>query len=429
MKQKTLQITNLGMNFEGIARDEGKVYFVPFSLPGEKVKVDVVEEKAKFNNCKLLDMVTPSKERVNPFCPYFTKCGGCDMQHMLYSSQLLYKKRHVEETLNKIIGVNLPVLDVVASKNSFYYRNKASFAVSNNIGMFEMSSHNVLDIKQCYLMHDNVTTAYQITKQFILDSKLEGFDFKTNKGNIKYIVIRSINNTTLVCLVLRKKIDKLNNLYSLLKEKLENVGLYINYNNSKSQILTANFEHIAGEKTISLHEFDINYSIDIASFMQVNDDVKQKLYSQVLNEVEDKVVIDAYAGAGLLSAIMAKRAKKVYSVEIVKPATEACKKLIKQNNISNLEAINGDCGKILPTITKNIKNFITVIDPARAGCDENVLQAISKSDKIIYISCNPITLAKDLKLLLNNFNVEKVQPFDMFPQAKHVETMVVLTHK
>ena len=430
MKDIKLEITNLGMNFEGIARSEGKVFFVPFALPGENVQAEIVDEKAKFNKCKLNKVLTVSKDRVKPFCPYFEKCGGCDLQHLSYAKQLFYKQRHIKETIEKQIDINVELDNVVPSDNVFYYRNKGAFSVSDKIGMFEASSHKVIDVKQCFLMKDEITSAYQITKKFLEDFNMLGYDFNKQKGNVKYIVIRSKADTTLVCLVLKNKIDNLDILYNRLKQKLKNVGLYLNYNNLKnSDILTNNFEHILGEKTIRIDEFGVSYNIDMASFMQVNDAVKHKLYNAILQEVDNKIVIDAYAGAGLLSAILSQKAKKVYSVEIVKEATKLAEQLKRTNNIKNMEVINGDCSEVLPKITRTLNEFIAVIDPARAGCDNKVLTAISNADKILYVSCNPITLARDLKTLLNTHEIVKITPFDMFPQAKHVEALVILKKK
>ena len=429
MEKVNLEITNLGMNFEGIGRKDGKVFFVPFALDGEIVKAEVIEDKAKFCKCNLLEILKPSKDRVTPFCPYYEKCGGCDLQHLLYSKQLEYKTRHVKETIEKISGLSVEVEPIIASKNIFYYRNKGAFPVSDEIGMFKTGSHEVVNVNQCFLMKDEITSAYQIVKNFLKENNIEGYNFKTNRGNVKYIVIRYIAGVTLVCLVLKNKISNLDLLYKQLSEKLK-VGLYLNYYNSFTKdILSKKFEFIAGEKTITLNEFDISYQLDMASFMQINDDIKEKLYEAVSNEINGEIVIDAYAGAGLLSAIIARQAKKVYSVEIVKPASQSAENLKKLNKIENMEVINGDCAEILPEISKSLEKFTAIIDPARAGCDERVLRSILKADKIIYVSCNPITLARDLKFLLDSHKIEKIQPFDMFPNTKHLETMVVLKRK
>jgi len=431
MEEIRLEITNLGMNVEGVARKDGKVFFVPYALPEEVVKVKILEEKPKFNKCELIEVEKPSKERVVPFCPYFFKCGGCDLQLLPYSKQLSFKQKHIKETIEKICGEAVEVLQPISSSNSFYYRNKGVFPVSNNIGMFEGSSHNVIDIKQCFLMKDEITTAYQIAKDFLKEFNIKGYDFKLNKGNVKYIAVRTKGDTTLVCLVVKTKVENLNVLYERLTKKLNKVGLYLNYYNDKSKdILSENFEYISGEKDIEISEFGITYRINLSSFMQVNDYIKEKLYLEVLNEIDNEIVIDAYAGAGLLSAMISKRAKKVYSIEIVKPASEYAKRLQKLNNIDNMEVVNGDCALILPKLSKTLKNdFVAVIDPARSGCDDRVLGAISKAKKIVYVSCNPITLSRDLKTLLATHKIEKIQPFDMFPNTKHVETLVVLTKK
>lgn len=432
-----LLIDKLGMNGEGVARPSGdnelqKVAFVDFALPGEVVDVDIVQQKSKFYTAKLNSVINASEDRVVAPCQYFTRCGGCNMQHLKYGKQLKFKTNLIKETLQKVGGLDLEVQHCVSSRQ-YGYRNKGVFPLGKNIGMFESNTHNIIPIDKCLLMNDNINLALNIVKDWISENNIKTFDFANFKGLLKYLVVRSVNNQTLVCLVATSKdIKHLDSLADKLKA-LGDFGLYININNQhNSIILGREYIHIAGIKSITLDEFGVEYNVDVASFLQVNNDIKAKLYSEVIEQVGGGVVIDAYAGAGLLSATLSKSASKVYSVEIVPQASEKARQLVKANNITNMEVINGDCTKIVPNLIKKVQTenkggkCSVVLDPAHVGCSPQVIDAVKTADKILYIACNPIALAKDLKVLQQTHKIVKIQPFDMFPQTKHVETLAIL---
>ncbi len=443
-----LKIDKLGMNGEGVARplrdiDEmggneninkelQKVTFVDFALPEEMVEVEIIQEKSKFCNARLKHVVESSADRVVAPCPYFTRCGGCNLQHLKYDKQLEFKTNLVKETLQKVGGLDLEVLPCEGSAE-YGYRNKAVFPLGKNIGMFEMGSHNIVEIDKCLLMNDKINQTLNIVREWISENNIKTFDFNTYKGLLKYLVVRSVKEQTLVCLVGTsgdiKHLDKLANKLSMLGK----FGLYININNQhNSIILGREYIHIAGIKAIELDEFGIRYDIDVASFLQVNNDIKTKLYSEVISSIGGGVVIDAYAGAGLLSATLSKGESKVFSVEIVPQASEKARQLVKSNNITNMEVINGDCTKIVPNLIKKVQSenkgvkCSVVLDPAHVGCSPEVIDSVKSADQIIYIACNPIALAKDLKVLQNTHKIVKIEPFDMFPQTKHVETLAIL---
>lgn len=435
-----LKIDKLGMNGEGVARPSDdnelqKVTFVDFALPDEVVEVDIAQEKAKFCNARLKQVITESADRVVAPCPYFTKCGGCNLQHLNYKSQLEFKTNLVKETLFKVGGLDLDVQPCVSSVE-YGYRNKAVFPLGKNIGMFESSSHDIISIDKCLLMNDKINLALSLVKEWINENDIKTFDFNTYKGLLKYLVVRSVNNQTLVCLVSTSKdIKCLDKLEDKLKE-LGEFGLYININNQhNSIILGKSYIHIAGIEAIELEEFGIKYDIDVASFLQVNNEIKTKLYSEVISYISGGIVVDAYAGAGLLSATLSKSASKVVSVEIVPEASEKARQLVKVNNITNMEVINGDCTKILPNLIKRLHNenkgvkCSVVLDPAHVGCSPQVIESVKTADQIIYIACNPIALAKDLKVLQNTHKIVKIEPYDMFPQTKHVETLAILERR
>ena len=459
-----LKIDKLGMNGEGVARpctqtengienkDLQKVTFVDFALPNEVVDVEIMQEKSKFCNAKLIEVVESSEDRVVAPCPYFTKCGGCNLQHLKYDKQLEFKTNLVKETLFKVGGLEIDVLPCVSS-NEYGYRNKAVFPLGENIGMFAYNSHNIVSIDKCLLMNDKINLTLNIVREWISENGIKTFDFSNFKGLLKYLVVRSVGEQTLVCLVATssRDIKHLDKLTDKLK-KLGEFGLYININNQhNSIILGREYIHIAGIKAIKLEEFGIKYDIDVASFLQVNNEIKSKLYREVISSIGGGIVIDAYAGAGLLSATLSKGASKVYSVEIVPEASEKAMQLVKANNITNMEVINGDCTKIVPNLIKKVQNEIkqnkilvsdnidsknnlsqkcsVVLDPAHIGCSPEVIESVKNADQIIYIACNPIALAKDLKVLQNTHKIVKIEPYDMFPQTKHIETLAILERR
>ena len=442
-----LKIDKLGMNGEGVARpctqsengienkDLQKVTFVDFALPDEVVDIEIFSEKSKFCNAKLKRVIESSEDRVVAPCPYFTYCGGCNLQHLKYDKQLEFKTNLVKETLFKVGGLDLEVLPCVSS-NEYGYRNKAVFPLGKNIGMFAYNSHNIIPIDKCLLMNDKINQTLSIVLEWINENNIKTFDFNTYKGLLKYLVVRSVGNQTLVCLVATsrdiKHLDKLADKLKVLGE----FGLYININNQhNSIILGREYIHISGIKAMELEEFGIKYDIDVASFLQVNNEIKTKLYGEVIKNVGGGIVIDAYAGAGLLSATLSKSANKVYSVEIVSQASDKARQLVEANNITNMEVINGDCTKIVPNLIKKVQNenkgvkCSVVLDPAHVGCSLEVIESVKCADQIIYIACNPIALAKDLKVLQNTHRIVKIEPYDMFPQTKHIETLAILERR
>lgn len=420
-----MKIIDLGINGEGVGKEDGKVFFVKNALPEEDVEIEVLKENKNFSFAKATKIKTKSKFRIEPLCPYYGVCGGCGLQHLMYEKQLEFKRDLVKNTLKKVGEIETDVNLTVPSDEIYFYRNKSVFpfyvdAKVLSIGMFEESSHNIVDIPECKIAKQGINKILKISREY----------FKSNKNfALKYLVVREINNKYLITIVASKSI-KLEAYAAKLKENNIDFSLNLNVNKFDDSILSNNYVNIYGENFIRLNEFDLKTSVNSSSFIQVNDNIKKKLYEFVLNEVESgENVVDAYCGAGLLSGILSKKAKYVYGVEISKDAIQSANKLIEDNNIKNVTFICGDCKDEIPKLLKNIEDDFTIIlDPPRAGCNQLVLNSVvdTKPSKIIYVSCNPITLAKDLKTLIKEYQIKKVQPFDMFPQTSNVETVVML---
>jgi len=256
------------------------------------------------------------------------------------------------------------------------------------------------------------------------------------QGSIKHIVAREHENQILICVVANSfNILGTDALIKILQKYFDNFGLSICLNAlNNNVILTNDIKTIYGNSVLNINEFNINYPVSINSFLQVNDDIKNKIYNYVVENIEqNETVIDAYSGTGLLTSIVSKKAKKVFGIEIIKDAVENANNLLKSNNINSCQNICGDCLIELPKLINNITDSCTIIlDPPRSGCDKKIMEELANSkniNKIIYISCSPQTLARDISYLLENYEILSIQPFDMFPQTKHVETVVILTPK
>lgn len=419
-KLDNIKIGYININGEGIGFKDNKKVCVKNVLEGEEVCVNIKSQKNLFLNCELVKINKPSSIRITPPCKYYNNCGGCDFQFINYSNSLKIKKQILSNYFSDLYSKDI---EVIASNNNFNYRNKASFFVSNGkIGFQKENSNEIVEIDNCLVVNPLINEAFLIFKKWILEDKPK---------DVTHIVIRVLNNKLMFVVVCKTKINNFQNLISGLKNVfLEgNFGLYENINTQSNKILSNNFIHIYGLETLETICGKIRYFIHPNSFMQINDDIKNKLYQEVLNNIDSsEIVIEGYSGAGLLSALISTKAKKVFAVEINKFASQDAEKVKKQNKITNLENINGDCKDVLKEIIKKYENATFVIDPARSGCDMETLKAIEQSNikKIIYISCNPYTLKQNIVYLKDKYKIENMKMFDMFPQTSHTETLTIL---
>lgn len=430
-----LHIIDLNDDGDGVAKVDGQVVFVPNALVGEQVETTIINTKSKFAIAKVTQVLSTSQDRVQPRCPYYGKCGGCALQHMNYKSQLAFKTHIVQKAFHNNAKIDLEVFPCIGS-TEWRYRNKIALPSGNGtIGMYRKNTHNIVEISDCPITQEWVKPLVQILQDYIKTNNISLYDENTSKGLVRHIVARNINNQLLVTVVVNgKALPQAGSLYNELKKHFPIAGLNININtNNSNVILSDNWIHLYGIKALEGNDFGIVHPISNASFYQVNDEIKTKIYQQVLDNIDSSdTVIDAYSGAGLMSSIVARKATKCYGVEIIPQATIDADLLAKQNGIKNLININGDCSVELPKLIKKISNSTIILDPPRKGCDSKVLETIvsSKPNKIIYVSCNPQTLARDSKYFLDNdYTISIVQPYDMFPQTPHVETVAVFIKK
>ena len=411
--------TNLGMNGEGVGKIDGKVYLVDFLLSNENAEIEIVKDFKTYSKAKIKKLIKVSPDRVTPPCPYYYECGGCALQHMNYKTQLEFKTELIKNTIKKIAGIDVVVNPCVASENQYGYRNKISFNVKDDeLGFFKTNSHEIVEIDLCLLTKENINKILSLFKSFLKGSLY--------KNKIKHLVVREIENQILVGVVASENLD-LNAFLNLLQHEFNSVGLYLVINNrNDSVVLSGKTIHIGGIKEIEINNFGLKYFVDLLGFHQINENVQNKIYNHVLELVEpNENVVNGFSGAGLLSAIISKKANQVYGIEINKSSHFSAEKLKNLNKIVNLTNIYGDFNKEI----KKINKFNTLIlDPSKKGCGEQVLKEIS-AEKIIYISCNPIALSKDLRVLEKNYIIKEITPYDMFPNTNQVETLVYLEKK
>lgn len=453
-------VSAVGSNMEGIVRIDNYVCFVPFALIGEKIKFKVLKTTKNIAFCKLIEVLTPAEQRVRSRCCVYGKCGGCQLQHLRYKDQLKQKTQTVSDCLRKIGGIEFDVLPTIKSDNEYEYRNKLQLPVRFDgngalIGFFANNSHRVVETEDCPIQKPWCKDVISVFKEYISLTGVSCYDESKNAGLIRHVVVRQIDNSLMITVVINgKTLPKSEVLIEKLSLKFKKFSLFTNENeNSNNVILGEKFNLLFGEPYYYTEEFGIKYKVVPESFMQVNNQVKRKLYQDVvrtINADSETVVIDAYSGAGLMTALLSQNAKKAYGIEIIKEAVDAGNVLAKENGLSDkVENICAPCEEELPRLIARLRaenaKISVVLDPPRKGCDKLVLDAIlsAKPDKVVYVSCSPQTLARDLGLLTGKlyydgnelkksakvspvYEIEKVQPYDMFPQTKHVETLVSL---
>ena len=434
-----VNISDIGFEGEGIAKIDGYTTFIKGGLKGEKAKIKMLKVNKDYGFAKLLEVLEKSEEREQPVCNVFGKCGGCSLQHMTYEAQLDYKTNMVRNTIRKALGQDVEVSDIIGMGIPYNYRNKAQYPVSQGkIGFYAGRTHSLIENETCYIQNkisdELAKYAFKVTQKY----EIETYDEKTNRGCLRHIITRTAVNTGELMLILvtngkelkhkKEMISELTNAYPMLKSIIQNVN-----KNNTNVILGKECITLYGKDYITDILGDYKFKISPLSFYQVNPVQTEILYN-IAKEFADlqgsETVFDLYSGIGTISIFIADEAKKVYGVEVVEPAVKDAKENAEINEIKNVEFISGEAEKVVPEMyQKGIKADVVFVDPPRKGCDEKLLETIKemKAEKVVYISCKPATLARDLKYLTNNgYELKKVQPVDMFPQTSHVETVVLL---
>lgn len=454
-----IEITDQGTTGEGIGKVSGYTLFVKDTVIGDVAKVKVMKAKKNYAFARLVEIVKPSKYRVEPLCPVAKSCGGCQLQAMNYQQQLKFKQEKVFNNIRRIGGVEDFVMKPIMGMEElcvkgheengpFHYRNKAQFPVGRDkegkiiSGFYAGRTHSIISVNDCLLGTGVNRTVMDIVKMYMTLEGVKPYDEVTHKGVVRHVLIREGKHTgqVMVCIIING--DKLPQVDRLVEQLLKVSGMTdisLNINKEKSNV-------ILGDKIINLYGpgyiedyiGDVKFRISPLSFFQVNPVQTEKLYSKAMEYAKltgSETVWDLYCGIGSISLFLAKNARKVIGVEIVEPAVEDAKVNARINNIENVDFISGAAEDVVPGYFQKHKGEpecnpdVIVVDPPRKGCDEKLLNTmvLMAPKRIVYVSCDSATLARDIKWLSDKgYKLVEATPCDMFGQSVHVETVALL---
>ena len=455
----TVEITDIGVSGEGIGHVDGYTLFIKDAVIGDVVEAKVMKAKKNYGYARLMKVITPSEYRVEPKCAFARRCGGCQIQEMSYDRQLVFKDQKIRGNLERIGGFTKDQIDtvmqpVVGMEPPFGYRNKAQFPFGTDkegnpiTGFYAGRTHDIIANTDCALGVDQNREILEIILQYMRENKIKSYDEKTGKGLIRHALIRYGFKTKeiMVCLVVNgKKLPKAERLIEKLIQIEGMTSITISPNTRRDNVIMGDsYEILWGQGYITDYIGNVKYQISPLSFYQVNPVQTEKLYGLALEYADlkgDETVWDLYCGIGTISLFLAQKAKQVYGVEIVPQAIDDAKENAKINAIDNAEFFVGKAEEVLPEYYAEYEREhngetahadVIVVDPPRKGCDETLLETIVKMqpEKVVYVSCDSATLARDLKYLCaNGYEIKMCRGVDQFPQSVHVETVVLLSRK
>lgn len=450
-KEYIFDIISQGYEGEGIAKIDNKYpIFIEGALKGEKVKVRIVKVNKNFAYGKLMEVLEASEERVNPPCDIYKRCGGCKLQHASYNAQLDFKWDRVKDCVSKIGKLDPSIVKYpLGMEEPWRYRNKVQLPIGLingevKIGFFAPRSHDIIDMESCLIQDEIGDKVVKLTREWIEKFNIRPYNVDgeyDEKGIVRHIMIRRGFTTNEVMVVLVTNGEKLPHKEEFVDLMVKNIpgikSVIQNINSKKTNvILGLESKTLWGEDTISDYIGDFRFNISPLSFFQVNPTQTEVLYGKALeyaNLTGNEEVFDAYCGTGTITLFLSQKAKKVYGVEIIPQAIDNAWINAKENKVENVEFFVGESEVVIPDlINKGVKADVVVVDPPRKGCDKKLLDAITNIDakKIVYVSCDPSTLGRDLKVLEENgYKTLEVQPVDMFPNTSHVENVAKLIKK
>lgn len=456
----TLHIEDIGTGGEGIGKVDGFTFFVKDAIVGDVIEAKIMKLKKNYGYARLMKVLTPSKDRVEPKCPVARQCGGCQIQEMRYEAQLAFKQKMVQNNLERIGGLSdFEMYPVIGMETPYAYRNKAQFPVGEDkdgnivIGFYAGRTHHIVEQTDCCIGAPENGEVLRKVKAYMQKNQIRPYNEEHHSGIVRHILIRTGYHTKeiMVCLIVNAaKASCLKNAEQLTESLREMDGMtsvMVNFNTEKTNvILGKKSEVLWGQPYIEDFIGDVKYQISPQSFFQVNPMQTEKLYAKALEYAGltgNETVWDLYCGIGTISLFLAKNARKVYGVEIVPQAIEDARNNAKRNGIDNAEFFVGKAEEVVPAFYekalkqaqdseagKSIHPDVVVVDPPRKGCEEMLLETIVKMQpqRIVYVSCDSATLARDLKFLsANGYAVKKVQPVDQFGHSVHIETVVLLS--
>lgn len=439
-----LEITSISNDGSGVGRDgDGKVVFVPMTAVGDVCRVKILKAKSSYSYGKLEEIITPSPDRIKNDCPVFGKCGGCSFRHISYDAEARVKEGFIKDAFMRIGGLAPEILPIVRNEVTSRYRNKAQYPIGKDregnviCGFYAVNSHRIVSCADCALQPEIFSEIVEYIRSCIGDNRLSVYNESENKGVFRHICLRRghYSGEINVTIVARRKIPEMNRLSNELMKRFSDIkGVVLNINKEATNVIMGQEEILlAGRAEIYDTMCGNKVLISPKSFYQVNTPMAEKLYgiAKEFAQPEGKVLADIYCGIGTIGLSMAKEASRVIGVEIVESAIENAKKNARLNGLDNMDFHCADADSAAE-ILKNagVKPDVIILDPARRGCERNVLEKLAQfeANRIVMISCNPVTAARDCRLLEEcGYRCEKVRGVDLFSGTAHVECVVLMS--
>ena len=446
-KKYSVNIVSMGHSGEGVGKYQDFTVFVPYALVGETVEVQITEVKKNYAKGRLCNIEVASPNRIEPQCAIYDTCGGCQLQHLNYEGQLEVKHQQVVDAVQRIgKQADVVIHPTLGAEHPWHYRNKMQFPIGRKgndviIGCYAQGTHAIVDTENCVIQHEANNLVANAVRGVIRRLNITTYDETTRQGVLRHVIGRVGIASGEIMVVLVTSTEILPKQEKVVEELRRNipgvVSIIQNINpNHTNVIMGKRTLKLWGKSTIVDKMGEFSFNISARSFFQVNTKQAEVLYNKAVeyaNLTGKETVIDAYCGTGTISLFLAKKAKKVYGIEIVEAAVKDAIKNAENNKIENTEFIVGDAIEVLPNLSeKGIQPDVIVVDPPRAGCEKQVLESFANMNptRIVYVSCNPASLARDIGVLAElGYIAKEIQPVDMFGATSHVETCVLLSHK
>lgn len=443
VKGKCIDISFEG---KGVVKLSYGVVFVDGLFPGEEAEIEIQYKRAGNYFGKVHRLISKSKDRIQPLCGVCTACGGCQFQQLSYDAQLEYKRKLVSDSFKRYFKEDLDVKPTIGMDNPYYYRNKIQIPVGRDphghivTGFYKNGTHKIIPIEKCYIEDERATKIVSVIKDLIKEFKYQPYDEDTRHGLFRHLLIRTSYHYDEVMVTIVTNQDEFrgkNNFVKELIKRCPNVKCVVqNINTRDTNVILGEKERVLfGKGSIKDSILGVDFLISSKSFFQINPVQVEKLYQTAIDLAKlnkNDTVLDAYCGIGTISLISSKFCKEIVGVEIIKDAVFDAKNNAKLNNIDNCKFICDDAGLLMEKYASENKKFDCVfVDPPRKGLDDKFINSLLKCEpsRIIYVSCNPDTLARDVSILNKKYIIKCIQPVDMFPMTKHVETVVSLIYK